>query len=229
MKMINAGYLDTECFPEMSPAELLCSLSDDTLLWGLLTAHCLCRNAQCASNKRKIFAVKSSFSLPQPCQALHLCSPSPGCSQRGGSPSDISISRSPRCSASSPVQKWDRMTHPAPPGSCQLRIHICLPSFISRIVTAAASAPPSRALLPSCPARSSSPHRAFLLQDFLSTMSLHPPELLLATSPPVCLRCSVMPAFGLFFPLFLAVLYNFNGTVTVSLNQDEIPFAQQKP
>lgn len=38
-----------------------------------------------------------------------------------------------------------------------------------------------------------------------------------------------MPAPGLFFPLFLAVLYNFNGTVTVSLNQDEIPFARQKP
>lgn len=81
MKMINAGYLDTECFPKMSQAELLCSLSDETLLWGLLTAHCLCRNAKCASNKRKIFAVKSSFLLPQHCQALHLCSPSPGCSQ----------------------------------------------------------------------------------------------------------------------------------------------------
>lgn len=188
MKMINAGYLDAECFPEMSPAELLCSLSDDTLLWGLLTAHCLCRNAQCASNKRKNFAVKSSFSLPQPCQALHLCSPSPGCSQRGGSPSDISISRSPRCSASSPVQKWDRMTHPAPPGSCQLRIHICLPSFISHIVTAAASAPPSRALLPSCPARSSSPHRAFLIARLLVRSASAP------TRAPACYLSSCLSA-----------------------------------
>lgn len=90
--------------------------------------------------------------------------------------------------------------------------------------------PPSRALLPSCPARSSSPHWAFLIARLLlSVVPLHPPELLLATSPPVCLRCSVMPAPGLFFPLFLAVLYNFNGTVTVSLNQYEIQFAQQKP
>lgn len=32
MKMINVGYVNTECFPEMSQAELLCSTSDDALL-----------------------------------------------------------------------------------------------------------------------------------------------------------------------------------------------------
>lgn len=121
------------------------------------------------------------------------------------------------------------MTHPAPPGSCQLRIHICLPSFISLIVTAPASAPLPELCFP--PALLVHPPRTglFSLQDFLSVVPLHPPELLLATSPPVCLHCSVMPAPGLFFPLFLAVPYNFNGTVTVSLNQYEIQFAQQKP
>jgi len=77
--MINAGYLNAECFPEMSQAELLCSTSDDALLWGLATAPCLCRNAKRASNKQEIFAVTSSFSRPEPCQSLPLCSRSPRC------------------------------------------------------------------------------------------------------------------------------------------------------
>lgn len=55
--MINVGYVNTECFPEMSQAELLCSTSDDALLWGLETAPCLCRNVKRASNKKEIFLV----------------------------------------------------------------------------------------------------------------------------------------------------------------------------
>lgn len=53
--MINVGYVNTECFPEMSQAKLLCSTSDNALLWGLETAPCLCRNVKCASNKKEIF------------------------------------------------------------------------------------------------------------------------------------------------------------------------------
>lgn len=55
MKMINAGYLNTQNFPEMSQAELLCSPSDDALLWGLATVPSLRRNAKCASNEKEIF------------------------------------------------------------------------------------------------------------------------------------------------------------------------------
>lgn len=86
MKMINAGYLNTEYFPEMSQAKLLCSTSDDALLRGLVTVPRLCRNAQRASNKKEIFAVKSSFSHPQPCQTLPLRSHIPRCGQRNRVP-----------------------------------------------------------------------------------------------------------------------------------------------
>lgn len=50
-----------ECFPEMSQAELLCTLSDDTLLWGVLAAHCLCRNAKCASKRRKFLLLRAAL------------------------------------------------------------------------------------------------------------------------------------------------------------------------
>lgn len=154
--------------------------------------------------KRRFFAVKSSFSCPQPCQTLPLCSPFPCCGQSNHCPLKSpsagawvglragGSSASPHCTLmglhdpSHPCQAL----HPNPPPSRPLLLLFKLQHQL----------PLQTSVLPSAPAPFFLLHLAFFVAKFfLSVMPLT-----FTTAPTLCpsshLTTLLCDACSLFFP-----------------------------